>query len=56
MKFDVLRSIGHNIDDSSTSGIGLLIGVCEIDILGEARCSPERCIVIGMRPICDIGG
>jgi|SRR5262245_7434676 len=46
MKFDELRSIGHNIADSLASGIGLLIGVYEMDIFGEARRSPERCIVV----------
>jgi hypothetical protein len=46
MKFDELRSIGHNIADSLASGIGLLVGVYEIDVFGEARRSPARCIVV----------
>jgi hypothetical protein len=46
MKFDELRSIGHNIADSLASGIGLLIGIYEMDIFDEARRSPERCIVV----------
>ena len=37
MKFDELRSIGHNIADSLASGIGLLIGYYQMDIFGEAR-------------------
>jgi hypothetical protein len=40
MKFDDLRSIGHNIADSLASGIGLLIGVYETDVFGEASRSP----------------
>jgi hypothetical protein len=46
MKFGQLRSIAHNIADSLASGIGLLIGVYEMDIFGEARRSPQRCIVV----------
>jgi hypothetical protein len=46
MKFDALRSIGHNIADSLGSGIGPLIGVYGTDIFDEARRSPERCIVV----------
>jgi hypothetical protein len=46
MKFDALKSIGHNIADSLASGTGLLIGVYEMDIFGEARRSPGRCIVV----------
>lgn len=36
MKFDSLRSVGHNIADSVASGIGLMIGVYEMDVFGEA--------------------
>jgi hypothetical protein len=46
MKFDTLRSIGHNIADSLASGIGLLIGVYEMDIFGEAGRSPEGYIAV----------
>ena len=46
MKFDELRSIGHNIADSLASGIGLLIGVYEMDIFGEAGRSPEGFITV----------
>jgi hypothetical protein len=49
MKFNELRSIGHNIADSLASGIGLLVGlvgVYEMDVFGEARRNPERCIVV----------
>lgn len=46
MKFDELRSISHNIADSLASGIGLLIGIYETDIFGEARRSPEGFITV----------
>ena len=46
MKFDDLRSIGHNIADSLASGIGLLIGVYEMDVFGEAARSPEGFITV----------
>jgi hypothetical protein len=46
MKFNELRSIGHNIADSLASGMGLLVGVYEMDVFGEARRNPERCIVV----------
>jgi hypothetical protein len=46
MKLGELRSIGHNIADSVASGIGLLVGVYEMNVFGEARRSPERCIVV----------
>ena len=46
MKFDELRSIGHNIADSLASGIGLLIGCYEMDVFGEAGRSPEGYITV----------
>ncbi|WOH67120.1 hypothetical protein [Bradyrhizobium sp. BWA-3-5] len=46
MKFDELRSIGHNIADSLASGIGFLIGIYQTDVFGEARRNPEHCIVV----------
>jgi hypothetical protein len=46
MKFDELKSIGHNIADSLASGIGLLIGVYEMDVFGEATRSPEGFITV----------
>jgi hypothetical protein len=56
MKFDELRSIGHNIADSLASGIGLLVGVYETDVFGEARRSPERCVVVDFLSSKVIGG
>ncbi len=41
MKFDELRSIGHNIADSVASGVGLLIGYHEMDIFAEIRASAD---------------
>src|SRR6185295_8492745 len=46
MKFDELRSIGHNVADSLASGIGLLIGYYEMDVFGEASRSPEGFITV----------
>lgn len=39
MKFDVLRSLSHNMAHSLASGCGLMIGVYDMDIYGEARAS-----------------
>ena len=39
MKHDVLRSIGHNIADSLAGGCGLMVGMYEIDVYGEAASS-----------------
>lgn len=41
MKFGELKSVGHNIADSLASGIGLMIGVYEMDVFGEAGASPD---------------
>ena len=46
MKFDELRSIAHNVADSLASGVGLLIGVYEMDIFGEAHRSAEGFITV----------
>ena len=40
MKFDVLRSVGHNIAHSLSSGASFLVGEYEFDIHGEAAKSP----------------
>lgn len=46
MKFGKLRSIGHNLANSLASGIGLLIGVYQMDVFGEAQRSPEGYIEV----------
>jgi hypothetical protein len=46
MKHDKLRSIAHNIADSFASGIGLLVGVYEMDAFEEARNSEEGFITV----------
>jgi hypothetical protein len=56
MKFDELRSIGHNIADSFASGIGLLVGVYEMNVFAEARRNPDRCIVVDFLSGKVIGG
>jgi hypothetical protein len=46
MKFGTLKAIAHNIADSLGSGIGMLIGVYELDIFGEAVRTPDGFIVV----------
>jgi hypothetical protein len=46
MKFGTLISIGHNIADSLASGIGMMIGVHEMDVFGEAAATPEGFIEV----------
>ena len=41
MKFGTLRAIAHNVADSLGSGIGMLLGVYEMDVLGEAARNPQ---------------
>ena len=36
MRLGVLKSIGHNLADSLASGIGLMIGVYDLDVFAEA--------------------
>lgn len=36
MQFATLKSLGHNIADSLASGIGMMIGVYDMDVFGEA--------------------
>jgi hypothetical protein len=56
MKFGALKSIGHNIADSLTSGIGLMIGVYHMDIFGEAAASPEGFIEVDFLAGTTAGG
>lgn len=44
MKHAELRAIVHNIADSLASGVGLIIGVYEMDVFGEAAQSQEGAI------------
>jgi hypothetical protein len=49
LKFDQLRSIGHNIADSLASGDSLLFGFFEgpkLSVFGAALHSPERRVVV----------
>ena len=41
MRFGKLRSVGHNVADSLASGIGLMIGIYQMDIFAEAAATPE---------------
>lgn len=46
MKFGVLKSIAHNAADSLGSGIGLMVGVYDMDIYGEAGQSPGGTLTV----------
>lgn len=46
MKHDVLRSVAHNIAASLASGVGLLIGIYELDAFADARRSPGGFITV----------
>jgi hypothetical protein len=46
MKFGQLRSIGHNIADSLAGGVGLMIGVYELDVFGEAAAGSAGYILV----------
>lgn len=46
MKHNELRSVAHNIAHSLASGIGLLVGVYDSDIFGEAKLSNEKHIKV----------
>jgi hypothetical protein len=46
MKIGILRAIAHNIAESLGSGCGLLIGVYEMNVYGEAKKSPGQVIAI----------
>jgi hypothetical protein len=56
VKFSELKAIGHNIADSLASGIGLMIGVYEMDVFGEAAKSPERYILVDFVAGTSTGG
>jgi hypothetical protein len=46
MKIGTLRAIAHNIADSLGSGCGLLVGVFDMNVYGEARRNPSGVIAI----------
>lgn len=46
MKFANLKSLGHNIADSLASGIGLMVGIYEMDVFAEAAASTEGHITV----------
>ncbi len=56
MKFGELKSVGHNIADSLASGIGLMIGVYEMDVFGEAAATPEGYIEVDFLSGVTAGG
>jgi len=46
MKHGSLKSLGHNIADSLASGIGLMIGVYEMNVFAEAASTSEGFIKV----------
>ena len=46
MKIGLMESVAHNIADSFASGIGLLIGVYEFDVFGEAAAAEPGYIIV----------
>jgi len=46
MKHGELRAFVHNVADSLASGIGLLIGVYEMDVFGEAHASSGGALTV----------
>jgi hypothetical protein len=55
-KFGILKSIGHNISDSVSSGLGFMIGIYEMDIYREAAEAPEGYIVVDFLTGCILHG
>jgi hypothetical protein len=46
MKLGELKSLGHNVADSLASGIGMMIGVYDLNVFGEAHAEDEGFIVV----------
>ncbi|HEV2083345.1 MAG TPA: hypothetical protein VGR32_12960 [Brevundimonas sp.] len=46
MKHAVLTSVGHNISDSLSCGMGFLIGLYETDVFAEAASNPDGFIEV----------
>jgi hypothetical protein len=46
MKIGNLKSVGHNVADSLASGIGLMIGVYEMNVFTEAAGEDEGFVVV----------
>jgi hypothetical protein len=46
MKVGKLRAIAHSIADSLGSGCGLLVGVYDLDVYGEAKKNPDGVVAV----------
>lgn len=46
MNLGKLKSLGHNLADSFASGIGLLVGIYDMDVFAEAAASDEGYIKV----------
>ena len=49
MKIGELTSFGHNVADSLSSGICLMVGIYSVDIYGEAASSSEGHIIVDFK-------
>ena len=56
MKYGSLKSLGHNIADSLASGIGLMIGVYEMNVFAEAASAAEGFIKVDFLNASSTGG
>jgi hypothetical protein len=56
MKRGSLKSLGHNIADSFASGIGLMIGVYEMNVFAEASSASEGFINVDFLNASSSGG
>ncbi len=56
MKLGNLKSLGHNIADSFASGIGLLVGVYEMNVFAEAAASDVGYIKVDFLNATTTGG
>lgn len=55
MKLGALKSLGHNLADSFASGIGLLVGVYEMNVFSEAAASEPGFIEVNFLDASAVG-
>lgn len=56
MKLGILKAIAHNLADSVACGLGLMIGLYEMDVFGEAAATPEGSIEVDFLTGATSGG
>lgn len=55
MKIGELKSLGHNLADSFASGIGLLVGIYQMDVFAEAAASDPGYIEVNFLDASAVG-